>query len=559
MRCPDCSQRNSVAAKKCHTCGHKFKRKPIPLGFKITAGVVALAVLSWVGWSFIYPTLTDPEQNLQKIAKRVAKGPKSPEHAEKLLADFDGAVRVYLEDIGDQPSGELAQSLMSVLPESAFEVQVIDLPRAMRVVEVDTVLQASDYLVMKTSGGLKVFPLPGVEVFDDARVINESAGPMLVVLGHSGGQSPHEPRVRVYALLPDSITDETEKLLPAITGTGTAKFAANDRDILLELSLASLGQTENLFASLPENEDGTAKQHLEWKDANYLSRYEYGSSPFTALYAVARCMRHPELVGSHARFLGTEGKRLVKKYQSETAGNFSVTREKAGRGIKSYLVKGTDGEFQIDVQKLDGIYTVVNARETTKIAARPDTHEQETEKPEKKPATGEEVKQKEAKNPEKKEKIEPEKKTASEPEKTKPAHGTGIISREITSNAVNLRTKPSTESRPLVGIARGAKIDIVGKNKGWYKVRYQGKTGFVYGGLVDYKKPDAYTIATVTKTRDVKDSRQKIVTQAPAGEKIVILSGIHNDKYKVQLPDGKTGYVDKDAIDVAIEEPAFVP
>src|SRR5262249_30453730 len=181
MRCPDCKERNSVAASKCKACGAKFKRKPIPPGIKLTAAVLALSIPIWVGVSLVVPGLTDPEQKLTRIAKQIAEGPKKPEDAKRLHEEFDHTVRSYLSRVGQQSNEVLAQRLNKIFPASAFEVHVFDLPRGLKVVEIDAHLQASDYLVMKSGSGTKVFSLAGVEVFDDARILNESAGPMLVL------------------------------------------------------------------------------------------------------------------------------------------------------------------------------------------------------------------------------------------------------------------------------------------------------------------------------------------------------------------------------------------
>jgi hypothetical protein len=72
MRCPQCAERNSVAARKCEFCGEKFKKKPLPLGLKLAAGGIAIAVTASVAASYVVPHFVNPEQNLTRVAKRVA-------------------------------------------------------------------------------------------------------------------------------------------------------------------------------------------------------------------------------------------------------------------------------------------------------------------------------------------------------------------------------------------------------------------------------------------------------------------------------------------------------
>lgn len=643
MRCPECSVRNSVAASKCGECGHKFARKPVPVGVKIAAVVAAGSIAIWAAAAAIVPKLTDPERNLAHMARTIAAGPKSGDDAKKKRDEFDQAVRKYLASAGKLNNADLVGKLQKVLPPPAFEIHIADLPRGLRILEVDTLLQAADYLLMKSGSGVKVIALPGFEVFDDARLINESAGPMLVLLGHSSGQLPHKPLVKIYGLLPDDISDETDKLLPAFKGDGSAKFAKNGRDIVLDLSMLSLGQSEQLFAHGGSSEDGTVHQYLEWKDAHYTSRYEYGNSPFTALYAVARCLRYPDLVQSHSRYLGSKGERLVQENKSPDAGNFRVRKVQGGPDRATYNLASNVGSFKIDIQKANGVWSIASAALDSSprpiaptvasaplmpppaapvvvqpVATPPAVDNSDAKlksaldvlrKPEQLDSKIREVKLKlkdfgspdtpaaksvptpppaaKRPEPEKKpapivqpaaKKTEPEKKpvqqTAKRPEPpkqpeppkvTEPApapavvQGHGEVSRKLAGNTIKLRNAPGTSGSTITELSKGSSFDVLGKDNGWYKVRYQGKEGFVYGGLVDYKQPDAYTTATMTKSKAVVDSRQKHVATPQVGDRLVVLGGIENNKYKVKLSNGKTGYVDKDAIDVAVEAPPLVP
>src|SRR3990167_6029995 len=128
MRCPQCNIRNSVAAKLCQSCGTRFKRKPLPRGLKITSLVLATLLVLWAALSTIVPQLTDPEQNLGRIAKRVAAGPKNAEDAKHILQEFDRALRSFLPRIGHLTSARIAEKLRRVLPTNAFEAHVVDLP-----------------------------------------------------------------------------------------------------------------------------------------------------------------------------------------------------------------------------------------------------------------------------------------------------------------------------------------------------------------------------------------------------------------------------------------------
>ncbi|MBI4532580.1 MAG: SH3 domain-containing protein [Candidatus Melainabacteria bacterium] len=556
MRCPECNVRNSVAAKLCQSCGTRFKRKPLPRKLKIAGFALTALFALWTALFTIVPQLTNPEQNLEHIAKRAAKGPKNIEDAQHIRQEFDRSIRNFLPHIGHLTSARIADKLKRVLPTNTFEAHVVDLPRGLKVVEIDTVLQATSYLLMTNSSRTKVFSLPGLEVFDDARIISESEGPVLVLLGHSSGQPPHHPHIKVYSLLPDDISDETEKLVPAIRGEGSARFTANGRDILLDLSLPSLGQSEKLFSNVSILADGTAHQYLEWKDAHYASRYDYGTSQFAALYAVARCMRYPDLIATHMKFLGQSGRKLVENFKSPNAGNFQVRRTASPDGTILYDMTGITGKFQIEVKKEGQMWSVAEAKSmlpaeqdslaNTSLSANPNhpTAEKKTTSQSTKPTLA----------------IKPQ------AEQVEINHAGVIspgeraeISRHIPASTVNLRIQPNTKSQALAELGKGSTIEVLSKENGWYKVRHKGKEGFVFGGLVDYYKPEAYTTATIRAVRLITDNKAKTISQAQIGDRVVVLGGIENNKYKVKLANGKIGYVDKDAVDVLIEAPPLMP
>lgn len=575
----------------------KRQQKPLPLSIKITAVVFGCAIIGFPIASFIVPKLNDPAQSLSQAAKKVESGPKNPEDAKQIKNRFNNALREYLMQIGSTSNANIAKMLQKVLPSSAFEVHVVDLSHGMKVVEVDTILQGCNYLVMNNKeSALKVFPLTGLEVFDDARIIKDSAGSMLVALGHADGPPPHFPEVKLYALLPDEILDESDKFLPPIKGEGWAKFTRNGRDIVLDLSLLSLGQSEQLFANSDQHEDGTVHQYLEWKDAHYISRYEYGSSPFATLYAVARCLRYPELISAHKAYLGSAGEHLVKDKKSPKAADFKVEKLSENGNKITYAMHSNIGNFEIIVKKIGNFWSVVAVSENgpaasstakaNNTATNNTVAKNVTPQPDNLAVSAgntsaqntapivEATKNKESKS--KADSIAAAKSTASksvdttdgdpveEPKGAAPiiVHAPGAsvaqISQSLSNPTVNMRSGPSIGSKTLATPGRGAPVQILGKQNGWYRVSFQGKEGFVYGGFLNYKKSDAYTTAVVRKSKTISDGKHNLGTTKP-GDRLVILGGIHDNKYKLQLPNGKVGFVDKDAIDVSIEAPPNVP
>lgn len=140
---------------------------------------------------------------------------------------------------------------------------------------------------------------------------------------------------------------------------------------------------------------------------------------------------------------------------------------------------------------------------------------------------------------------------ANEPAKVVEKHIAGESATiQASSATVKLRGGPSTNFESLTEIARGANVEVIGKDQGWYKVRVDGKEGFVYGGFVDCKTSDAYASATVNWGRSIKDEHNRTVGHTRQGDKVVVLGGMMNDKYKIQMADGKVGYVDKKSLNI---------
>ena len=58
----------------------------------------------------------------------------------------------------------------------------------------------------------------------------------------------------------------------------------------------------------------------------------------------------------------------------------------------------------------------------------------------------------------------------------------------IPTRNVKMRRGPSTNYDVIQVVKTGKVMKIIGKTGSWYKVRYNGKTGFVYKGIVKIKK-----------------------------------------------------------------------
>ncbi|MDR3615702.1 MAG: SH3 domain-containing protein [Candidatus Obscuribacterales bacterium] len=671
MRCSECHERNSVAAKECRSCGHKFQAKPIPKSVKIGAAVAGGLIILGVIAASVVPILTDPNRALASIAKRVAQGPTDANDAKKATAELDEALKNFLKQNGSLPTAQLTKKLQDGLSESAFEVHVFDLPRGLSIVEVDTMLQANDYLLLKNGSTVKVTPLPGMEVFDTARVITDSSAPVLVILGHTAGQGVHKPLVRAYALLPDDTVDQTAKTIPEVKADGVAAFAKNNKDINLDYSFYSLGAGEKLFdagSPLPQGlADDSVHGTMRWQNGKYEAQPNTNRSQLSALYAVAKCIATPAQAGRYKDILGENGTAYVnsRKTPLATLPEFKILRlsgtaapeapqpapsrhrhgkskaASAATGAKNeYLLASKAESFTVQLsQGASGAWSVsdvkltpqaeatalVNSQSTTtpptgqaapiteltsttsttstatttsttttsgaaadmsplttgtlsdkelkeskeKLKAVLESTKDKTDKAEKvsmtQSSTGTESGAADKEKTDKetaKDKKQSKEDSASDQTAVSEDKQTGVaasVHSQIDASQVRVRSGPGPNFKLLTTIARGAKLTIIGKSNGWYKIKANGQTGFIYGGLVDYKTPDAYETITVHKVEGLTDDHEKSIGSSKPGDRLVVLGSEKNGKLKVQLSSGQTAYINKNAVEQSQDTPQFVP
>ena len=134
-----------------------------------------------------------------------------------------------------------------------------------------------------------------------------------------------------------------------------------------------------------------------------------------------------------------------------------------------------------------------------------------------------------------------------------------VIEKGVTTENLNLRVEASTSSKIITTIPKGKTIEIVEKlNSGWYKVNYNGKTGYVSSSYVSINgstenKPSIVTEKGVTTAnlnlRVEASTSSKIITTIPKGQTIEIVEKLNSGWYKVNY-NGKTGYVSSSYVSI---------
>ncbi len=599
MRCGECNQRNSVAAGSCAFCGQKFQKKNLPASLKISVVAVGLGLIVGVSAiaSSIFSSLGHSNVSLKAVAQHISAGPKNSEEANKLKSQLERVLKEQLITCGNLPSGELLTKLQSQLPNAVFEVFVFDLPRGMKVVEVDCVLQSTDFLISQDAKKqLRVDEVRGLGVFDEARLINSGDGSSkLILLGHNNIEMKRLPTVKVFDLdAKGKFTDMTAALVPPVSGQGNAQFIGNLPDIKVEGNLVLSSQEEKLFTGpLPAKEVNSVTV-LRLKDGKYKKEQNLGSKEFSALYAVASSLVSssaldsfkPYLTNDVIDFINAHEYSAIKVPPSFSVGSTDTVKKRKRDNGTSYLLTSADGnKFAVTLAPGRGGYVVTGIRKADlEVASALPT--QKTDSPlelQEQPIVQEAVQAPapvvvEAPKKEKNEVVveapKKERKKVREKVAEEPVSARGSESGVAVHN-VSMRSGPK-RGHSLGIVRRGDKVRILGKEGSWYRVSANGTQGYVWSGMirksggvsvmdepsepkVSIRKAEKPEKVAKEKTREVKEP--KVAKSKPDANKLVMVEKEKEKSTKAAKtqPDRKTSYVDKRTKTAAAEEPTFVP
>ncbi len=120
---------------------------------------------------------------------------------------------------------------------------------------------------------------------------------------------------------------------------------------------------------------------------------------------------------------------------------------------------------------------------------------------------------------------------------------------QVTASQIKIRKSASASSKALVSAKKGATLKKEGSSGSWYKVSYQGKTGYVKKSQVEVKDSDddkAESIKITAKKaylyKSSKTSSKKLST-LKKGKKVTLLKKVDDGKWLKVKVGGKTGYI----------------
>ena len=112
----------------------------------------------------------------------------------------------------------------------------------------------------------------------------------------------------------------------------------------------------------------------------------------------------------------------------------------------------------------------------------------------------------------------------------------------ITADAVNFRSGPSTSYLSLGSFNKGDKVEYLGTSGSWVKVKYNNKTGYVYGSYVgNYATITQYVTATTLNVRSGAGTSYLVLGSLSKGTKVEVISTT-NGWSKINY-NGSIGYV----------------
>ncbi len=130
-----------------------------------------------------------------------------------------------------------------------------------------------------------------------------------------------------------------------------------------------------------------------------------------------------------------------------------------------------------------------------------------------------------------------------------------------TASSVNFRTEATTTSESMGKLGDGTRVAILDETEdGWYKVAYEGKTGYMSADYVvsqpimNIECGGAKVTTSVLNMRSGPGTENSIVTKLYEGSVAKII-GINNAWFKVKY-NGETGYISPEYVEVVEYEAA---
>ncbi len=124
----------------------------------------------------------------------------------------------------------------------------------------------------------------------------------------------------------------------------------------------------------------------------------------------------------------------------------------------------------------------------------------------------------------------------------------------VTASALNMRAEPSTSSAVVTTVPRGTVVLVLESSNGWYKVRYQGQTGYMSGEYLTFSATADGDFGTgsvqgnYVNVRSGPGTGYAVIGSVSTGQSFSV-TGVSDGWYKISY-NGATGYVSGDYLSV---------
>ena len=125
----------------------------------------------------------------------------------------------------------------------------------------------------------------------------------------------------------------------------------------------------------------------------------------------------------------------------------------------------------------------------------------------------------------------------------------------VTASALNMRASAGTSSAVVTCLPKGTVVLVTGESDGWYKVWYNGKSGYMSGDYLSLSETGTANFGTGTinangvNVRSGASTSSGIVATLNRNTTLPI-TGVDNDWYQVSY-NGSTAYVRSDLMDIS--------
>jgi cell wall-associated NlpC family hydrolase len=114
----------------------------------------------------------------------------------------------------------------------------------------------------------------------------------------------------------------------------------------------------------------------------------------------------------------------------------------------------------------------------------------------------------------------------------------------VTGDNLNVREGPNTSSNVLAQLSKGVEVTVVEISGDWYKITYDDHSGWVFSGYISLNKVAGEGVinAQDVNIRSYPELSSDVITRLSEGANLNVY-GRSGEWYKVELPEGKSGWV----------------